>query len=69
MPNTITIRKAFSSGDDAAAARDRLACGSERRPHWLGELLYQITPEPQSGPSGQAVERTRRPFAALQTLV
>ena len=25
MPNTITIRKAFSSGDDAAAARDRLA--------------------------------------------
>jgi hypothetical protein len=25
MPNTITIRKAFSAGDDAAAARDRLA--------------------------------------------
>lgn len=25
MPNTITIRKALSSGDDAAAARDRLA--------------------------------------------
>ena len=31
MPNTITIRKAFSSGDDAAAARDRLACAGFAR--------------------------------------
>ena len=68
MPNTITIRKAFSSGDNAAAPRNRLASAGFAREDIAVDQVDQhfelLFIRPRSMRSGSAIPATVRVNAA-----